>query len=159
MKLTNSLQHIKVYEGSHFVAILLFPVDSSPLAFSLPINYFRLKHSALAKQMNFWQANFMTRLTHSHTHTHTHISVAGITLAITCNQRAAATLFPFHSSLSLSHSYGNGNDFIITLKQFLGAALPTVCVLHIILIKVNSLRAKRKQKQSKQRQTQKRNSV
>lgn len=45
---------------------------------------------------------------------------------------------------------GNGNDFIITLKQFLGDALPTVCVLHIILIKVNSLPSK-KEKQKLQK--------
>lgn len=145
--------------------------SSASLFIPLPLpstsrpNYFRLKHAALAKQMNFCQANFLTRLTHSLTLSHTHASVAGITHAITGNQQAAttfipSTLLPFSPYLFLS-LICQRKWLYYYAQTILGAALPTVCVLHIILIKVNSLRAKRKQKQkeSKQRQTQKRNSV
>lgn len=104
-------------------------------------------------------------LTHTQSHTHTHTSVAGITHAITGNQQAAttfipSTLLPFSPYLFLSLIWQRKWLYYYA-QTILGAALPTVCVLHIILIKVNSLHAKRKQKQkeSKQRQTQKRNSV
>lgn len=95
-------------------------------------------------------------LTHSHSVTHTHASVAGITHAITGNQQAAttfipSTLLPFSPYLFLSLIWQRKWLYYYA-QTILGAALPTVCVLHIILIKVNSLRAKRKQKQKESKQ-------
>lgn len=158
-----------VYKRSHFVAILLSPVHPPRHDFTLPIDYV-LSHEtrSLGQADEFLPSKLYDTphtLSHKHTntvtHTH-HLQALHMQLQVINEQQQPSSLAQFSLSLPISLSLIWQRKWLYYYAQtILGAALPTVCVLHIILIKVNSLRAKRKQKQkeSKQRQTQNRNSV